>query len=425
MNLRAIFAMLESVIDDESIHSEKIPALIDDPNAEDAEGFTLLHLAVQANHLELVKYLLGYRQIKLHHKTKGAQGRIPLHLAAKEGHAQIIAQLLNFEHSQSQLDFALQLAVLYKHYEAVKILLSRGVNPKRSKILHTAIKKNQVEIVKILLINGANPNETFNEIGDSVLHSVADDGKLELTKLLLEHGADPNYQNKQGKTALNYAASSEHNEIVDILLKSHAGKATMDTLKDTKRANSFAAKFHQALFKKTGRDIPVVARTQNVECAAYKSANKWYIRKQTKNLNHHFYSESEVYIDRQPGSKVVYMMRNGKQICCDAYSYEWKDEALQILEDLSRKTKVCDKKMKLQEWVVNFQKKNPQEIYQILKQELKNPKTVLKDHFSAPYSPARLFNAASFNSIEKLVAEGKPYIESEYVTIPMLTGRGG
>ncbi|EQC51587.1 ankyrin repeat domain-containing protein [Bacteriovorax sp. DB6_IX] len=96
------------------------------------------------------------------------------------------------------------------------------------------------EMTKLLLERGANPNIKFNKRNYTLLMDCAFEGQYELCKLLLEAGADVNTQDKDGKSALIYAAREGHEAVVKILLRHGADK----NLKDSKgmRAQDYAYK---------------------------------------------------------------------------------------------------------------------------------------------------------------------------------------
>ncbi|XP_062599793.1 NF-kappa-B inhibitor alpha-like [Saccostrea cucullata] len=92
--------------------------------------------------------------------------------------------------------------------------------------LHLAVLMKQVEIVKLLLDNGANP-EMFDHNGDTALHIACRSGNVTMVKEILKHRESRAIQNLdvrnyEGYTCLHVAVLGGFTKIVDILLKSRA-----------------------------------------------------------------------------------------------------------------------------------------------------------------------------------------------------------
>lgn len=67
-----------------------------------------------------------------------------------------------------------------------------------------------------------NPLTYLMPEGDSCLHIAAIRGDLRAVKLLVEAGLDVNFIGDMGYTALHYASSFKHQEIIDFLLSKGA-----------------------------------------------------------------------------------------------------------------------------------------------------------------------------------------------------------
>ncbi|XP_061163414.1 NF-kappa-B inhibitor alpha-like [Saccostrea echinata] len=92
--------------------------------------------------------------------------------------------------------------------------------------LHLAVLMKQVEIVRLLLDNGANP-EMFDHNGDTALHIACRSGNVTMVKEILKHRESRTVQNLdvrnyEGYTCLHVAVVGGFTKIVDILLKSGA-----------------------------------------------------------------------------------------------------------------------------------------------------------------------------------------------------------
>ncbi|KAM0858315.1 hypothetical protein ACQ4PT_047902 [Festuca glaucescens] len=104
------------------------------------------------------------------------KGSTPLHLAAEEG-----------------------------HYEAARLLLSKGVRADpidhRGTPLHLAAAKDHDQVVKVLLEHGADPNRVVHHVFSPLMMAVH--GKaLKCMRLLIEAGADVNAHGYSGPTPL-------------------------------------------------------------------------------------------------------------------------------------------------------------------------------------------------------------------------------
>ena len=98
-------------------------------------GWRPMHCAASKGHLEIVKFLCMIDQtqanipISCNKPNKG--GYTPLHLAAMNGHHKIVEHLSDFVDNLSELTFnakkltALNLALLKKHSETVKVILAK------------------------------------------------------------------------------------------------------------------------------------------------------------------------------------------------------------------------------------------------------------------------------------------------------------
>jgi len=83
-------------------------------------------------------------------------------------------------------------------------------------------------VTKALIERGANPNIEFNKRNFTLLMDSSFEGNVEITKLLIQAGAEINTQDKDGKSALIYAAREGHTKVVELLLISGANKDLKD-----------------------------------------------------------------------------------------------------------------------------------------------------------------------------------------------------
>ncbi|MFA6527391.1 MAG: ankyrin repeat domain-containing protein [Candidatus Babeliales bacterium] len=155
--------------------------------------YTFLHLAVDSNQIEVVKFLV---RKKVDVNAKDADGRTPLFFAVDNGN--------------------LEIAKFLVENNAIDVVKADGTT-----LLHCAVKRGNVEIVKILVEKGANVN-AIDEIGATPLHGAAVNGYLEIVKFLVEHGAKVNVMSKQGLTPLHAAVNKQAMNVVRYLLANGA-----------------------------------------------------------------------------------------------------------------------------------------------------------------------------------------------------------
>ena len=240
-----------------------------DVNAPQADGTTALHLAVQADDLELADLLIGAGA-----KVSAANvtGATPLLAAAVNGSALMIEHLVaagadpNAPLTKSG-DTALMLASRTGKVDAVRVLLDRGakVNAQDTwggtSALMWAVAERHSDVAKLLIERGADvntrsyyvpsasgrgfegttpvaqkPTQGFEEFASGWLTPLmfaARENDLESARLLVKGGADINAQAGDGKDALSLALFDGSYDVADFLLDSHANVNQMDAQRFT------------------------------------------------------------------------------------------------------------------------------------------------------------------------------------------------
>lgn len=122
----------------------------------------------------------------------------------------------------------LHLAAFFGGAEAVRILLSRGADPRaaaandtRVTPLHSAAAQGDRDAAGRLLEAGADPNAQQRG-GYTALHAAANSGDRALAELLLSNDADPSIETDDGKTARDIAAEKGHDELAKLLGEAEA-----------------------------------------------------------------------------------------------------------------------------------------------------------------------------------------------------------
>lgn len=240
-----------------------------DVNAQQIDGATALHWAVQSNDLQLADMLL-----RAGAKPAAANrvGATPLLLAAQNGNAAMIERLLaggadaNAPLTKTA-DTALMIAARTGKTEAVKVLLDHRAQPNAKEAwggttaLMWAISERHPDVAKMLIEHGADvnaksyfvpsasgrgfegttpvppkPNQPIEEFASGLLTPLmfaAREDDLASAQLLVKAGADLNAQAADGKDALSLAFFDGSYAVADFLIDSHANVNQKDAQRFT------------------------------------------------------------------------------------------------------------------------------------------------------------------------------------------------
>lgn len=228
-----------------------------DMNTQAKDSWTPLMFAIEARHTEIAELLLKER-VDVNAKGKYSNSTA-LILAAANGNYPLIELLIQKKANirDKYAGDAMNAAIENGHYEAVRTMLKLGIKHNllgsdgRSP-LNAAVQKEQKEILKLLLQSGADPNLCDRSTGytskcplgnaafsgnvemigaliaskakvDSVKGNENDHTPLMIAvardhvnaiKALIVAGADVNQQNKDGYSAIVFAASPETAQVL-------------------------------------------------------------------------------------------------------------------------------------------------------------------------------------------------------------------
>jgi ankyrin repeat protein len=201
---------------------DRDPALI---RSRDKDGYTMLHLAAKAGHLQLVELLVA-RGTPVDIRSHDGSNLTALHLAAGENQLDTVTLLLEkgadidaLSKGARYRDWnALAFATYNNHKSMVELLIRKGAAVK-TVALWLAVYKGYTDIAELLLANGAEVDIPGRKYWGP-LHKAVEMGRPEMVQLLLEHGADVNRKSYGKSTPLHAIIfwKRDHKEVTRLLL---------------------------------------------------------------------------------------------------------------------------------------------------------------------------------------------------------------
>lgn len=132
----------------------------------------------------------------------------------------------------------LSYAVEQASLSIIKLLLDRGGDVHKGQLLHHAVERqtDTIEVLGMLLERGAPLNSKMYEnhyfswrlfyfmgLG-TALHKAAEMGKADVVRYLVNQGAEVGLKDATNRSAMDWAALNNHQEIVELLQQSVEGR---------------------------------------------------------------------------------------------------------------------------------------------------------------------------------------------------------
>lgn len=180
----------------------------------DADGDTLLHLAVLAQHDYMVEYLHTTAGIPAN--TTNNARMTPLHYAVTVGSARMVCLLTDLGSYVDAADACGRTPLMYattNHAkQLVDLLLLKGANVNTTDLLgdtalHYASRSGYFDGVKALVRCGCTRMNAANCLGETALHLACRSGSKACIRFLDISGANPTNKTKTGKLPNDYLAT--------------------------------------------------------------------------------------------------------------------------------------------------------------------------------------------------------------------------
>lgn len=159
-------------------------------DACDKDGRIILHWASIGGHIGIVEYL--FDEQNLNPNLQDEQHNTPLHLAIEFEKINVVKKLLK---SESDLDIANK----------------QGLRP-----IDVAAVKGNVEVLELFIDDNLDIISARND-GKTALHHAASSGHLDVVKFLVSHGADIEKEDEEGKSSLALAQEKGYEHVVGYL----------------------------------------------------------------------------------------------------------------------------------------------------------------------------------------------------------------
>ncbi len=191
-----------------------------DPDSRNNNKKSALALAVMANHLEAVEYLLSEGAVPVVFSADDS----PLVIAVENNRLDIISAILKANHEKIQeIDWSNFLTFIHeelindKCYEAISRILSFKISEiDMQKLADKAIKNRANKILELCLENGVSPDDEY--FSESLSLIAMDENNVQALDILLKQGADINFKNMFDESLLEISVKKDFPEISKLLI---------------------------------------------------------------------------------------------------------------------------------------------------------------------------------------------------------------
>jgi ankyrin repeat protein len=211
-----------------------------DINTPGRGAWTPLHEAASQGYSAVVQWLLE-NGADVNCKTVVVRGedagKSPLHVAVEGGHSDVVKLLVKrgakIDAKKSNGYTALMTAVSKGRIDIVTMLIEAGAKVRvlgqiGTTALSEAVATNRVAISKLLVEKGADVNQVLPAFKSTLLMEAAQESFPEILALLTSAGGDIHAKDKDGMTALHYAAMKEAVDATKLLLAHGADPSAVD-----------------------------------------------------------------------------------------------------------------------------------------------------------------------------------------------------
>ncbi len=199
-------------------------------NEKNSYGFTPLDAAAAGGWVDAAKRLLDNGA----DINGGSASRTPLHLAVDANHAEVVELLLaRGANTKDGVSSPLHIAAEKGYRQIAQMLIKSGANVNagagsyQGTPLLVACNNGKAALVQFLLDKSADIQAVDGE-KRTALHLAAQRGDMETVQLLLQRGASVNTQDKSGHTPLQSAMKYHQAEVAKLFLSGSAASATSE-----------------------------------------------------------------------------------------------------------------------------------------------------------------------------------------------------
>ncbi|KAL4630434.1 ankyrin repeat and EF-hand domain-containing protein 1 [Arapaima gigas] len=225
-----VYKLLQCVLKGDAPHIKKmvqlgVSGLID--LTEPQEGNSALHVASEANDIDMVGFLLAQGASP---DVRDRKGRTPVMRAAELGQDDVVALLVESRADMKAVDAEGKGVLFYclsptkRHQRCLQLALNGMADVNNVSLVGQPVFLQACEQARdcetmcfSLLERGANPNATNQATGRTALMEAAREGALDLVRGILQRGGNPNLLDKNRMHAAHFAAQGGFFEIIQVM----------------------------------------------------------------------------------------------------------------------------------------------------------------------------------------------------------------